>query len=134
MLRADADTAADPPGNGTAGLATPVSPAWSCGGQDGPGPGRTPDADARVQSPGQDQNGPAAGPRRRQNYDTKTVRHRAGTPSRQQAYRSGRAGIQALLRSEGIRGSNQALNALARMLNAELAGMAELPARLPPGR
>jgi len=33
------------------------------------------------------------------------------------------------LRSEGIKGSNQALNALARMINAELAGTSALPAR-----
>ena len=33
------------------------------------------------------------------------------------------------LRSEGIRGSNQALNALARTINAELAGTAVVPAR-----
>ena len=33
------------------------------------------------------------------------------------------------LRSEGIKGSNQALGALARTINAELAGTADLPAR-----
>lgn len=33
------------------------------------------------------------------------------------------------LRGEGIKGSNQALNALASMINAELAGAAALPAR-----
>jgi hypothetical protein len=33
------------------------------------------------------------------------------------------------LRSEGIKGSNQALGALARTINAELAGTADLPAK-----
>jgi hypothetical protein len=42
---------------------------------------------------------------------------------------AGRPVSRRALRSEGIRGSNQALNALARTINAELAGAAVVPAR-----
>ena len=41
---------------------------------------------------------------------------------------AGRPVSRRALRSEGIRGSNQALNALARTINAELAGTAVVPA------
>jgi hypothetical protein len=42
---------------------------------------------------------------------------------------TGRPVSRRALRSEGIKGSNQALNALARTMNAELAGAAVVPAR-----
>src|SRR5581483_6562910 len=42
---------------------------------------------------------------------------------------AGRPVSRRALRSEGIRGSNHALNALARTINAELAGIAVVPAR-----
>ena len=42
---------------------------------------------------------------------------------------AGRPVSRRALRSEGIRGSNRALNALARTINAELAGTAAVPAR-----
>jgi hypothetical protein len=41
---------------------------------------------------------------------------------------AGRPVSRRALRSEGIKGSNQALNALARTINAELAGTAVVPA------
>jgi hypothetical protein len=52
-----------------------------------------------------------------------------GATGREQADGSGKPVSRRTLRSEGIRGSNQALNALAGMINAELAGAAVLPAR-----
>ena len=53
----------------------------------------------------------------------------AGPDRHQQACRSGKAGIQTGPAQRGNQGSNQALNALAGTINAELAGTAVLPAR-----
>src|SRR5215468_5608407 len=95
MLRADAGIAAEPPGNRTPGPAAPRSSAWSC--EDRQVRPRDQAADDRGvdrdRSARRDQNGLAAGPRR-QVGSTQPVRHRPGAPGRQQAYRSGEAGIQ----------------------------------------
>ena len=98
MLRADAHTAADgPDNNGTAGPATPRSPAWSAEDQAGP---------AQDQTAGQPTSGsgppprtrtvPKAVPRpRRRDQDTDSGGDQPGAPDRQQACRSGKAGIPA---------------------------------------
>ena len=109
------------------------SPAWSAEDQAGcgPGPGRSAGATGRDRSSRRDQDGPAAGPRRRPadngtGSDRASARHAwspAGLQQRESRY------PRRALRSEGIRGSNQALNALARTINAELAGTAVVPAR-----
>jgi hypothetical protein len=130
MIRADADTEADAPDHGTEGPAVSRSPAWSAEDQ------------ARA-----DQNqaapqallagtGPSAGTRTapQQDHDARAA---TATPSdigqaRMAANRLTAAGkpvSRRTLRSEGIKGSNQALNALARTIKAELAGTAALPAR-----
>ena len=98
MLRADAHTAADgPDDNGTAGPATSRSPAWSA--EDQAGPARDQAAGRRrpgpVPQPGPGRS-PRRGPRhRRQDPDTGCGGDQPGAPDRQQAYRSGKAGIPA---------------------------------------
>ncbi len=132
MLRADAHTAADESdNNGTAGPATPRSPAWSAEDQAGP---------AQDQTTGQPTPGSSPPPR------TRTVPNAVHGPAdgtrtptlpeinqaRLIASRLTAAGkpvSRRALRSEGIKGSNQALNVLARRINAELADAA-LPAEL----
>ena len=121
MLRADAGTAADAPDHGTGEPAVSRSPAW-------------PDEDqadaARYQAAPQAPlagTGPSAGTRTapQQDHDARAV---TAIPSgigraRMAASRlaaAGRPVSRRALRSEGIKGSNQALNALARQLNAEL--------------
>ena len=130
MLRADAGTAADAPDNGTGGPAVSRSPAWSAEDQAGAaqdqaaspgpsgrdrsfrqGPGRP---RGRTTTPGAEQHPPGIGQARL----AASRLTAAGKPVSRRA-----------LRSEGIKGSNQALNALARTINAELAGTAVLPAR-----
>jgi hypothetical protein len=125
MLRADA--AADQPDAGTSGPATRRSPSWSRQDQDGPCPDQTTGQGTQAVS------GPPSGtgtaPRRDRGADAGT---RTPTPAeigqaRLIAGRHAAAGKQVsrrALRSGGIRGSNEALNALARMINAELAGTA----------
>jgi hypothetical protein len=126
MLRADAHTAADAPGEGRAGPVTLLCPACTA-------------KDRTV--PVQDQSaGQATAPRFGPQPETTTVpvRDRAAvqtsTPLRAEIGQarlaarrlaaSGRQVSRRALRSEGIRGSNQALNALARQINAELEGSA----------
>ena len=85
----------------------------------------------RVRSSRQDQNGPAAGPRtagRNQAPAPAEIGQARLIASRLTA--AGKPVSRRALRSEGIRGSNQALNALARTINAELADTAAVPARL----
>ena len=130
MLRADAGTVADPPGNRAPGPVTPRFSGWSC--RDQAGPVR----DQAVPQAPLTASGPSAGTRTspQQDHDAK-----AATPSlsgigqaRRAASRLTAAGkpvSRRTLRSEGIRGSNQALSSLAVMINAELAGAAALPAR-----
>jgi hypothetical protein len=120
MLRADAGTITEAPGNGTAGPVTSPCPA---GDRTGP---------VQVQSAGP---GTALWPGPQPGTRTAPVRdHPAARTSpplqaeidqaRLAASRlaaSGRQVSRRTLRSEGIKGSNQALNALARKINAELA-------------
>ena len=130
MLRADAGAAADAPDHGTAGPAVPRSPAWSAGDQ----PGADQDQ-AAAQAPlaGSD---PAAGTRTvpQQDHDARTA---TAIPSGAGQARlagsrltaAGKPVSRRTLRREGIRGSNHALGALARTINAELAGTPAVPAR-----
>src|SRR6266700_3809709 len=130
MLRADAGAAADAPDHGTGGPAVSRSPAWSAEDQAGAAQDQ-----AASQAPLAG-TGPPAGTRTapQLDYDARVA---TAIPSgigqaRMAASRlaaAGRPVSRRALRSEGIRGSNQALNALARTLNAELAGTADLPAR-----
>jgi hypothetical protein len=128
MLRADTGTAADPPGNRAPGPAVPRSSAWSCEDRAGlaqgqsapraplvaPGPSGTraapQDRDARAAAPGLSGIGQA---------------HQAAC----RLTAAGKPVSRRTLHSQGNQGSNQALNALAGMINAELAGTAALPAR-----
>jgi hypothetical protein len=130
MLRADAGTAAEAPDHGTGGPAGPRSPAWS--------------AEDRAEA-AQDQTapqGPPAGsgpsgrirPTPQQEHDASVAA--ASAPGIGQARvaasrltAAGKPVSRRALRGEGIRGSNHALNALARTINAELAGIAVVPAR-----
>jgi hypothetical protein len=121
MLRADVGTAADAPDHGTGEPAVSRSPAWPD--EDQAGAARY---QAAPQAPlaGTD---PSPGTRTppQQDHDARAV---TAIPSgigraRMAAGRlaaAGRPVSRRALRSEGIRGSNQALNALARQLNAEL--------------
>ena len=130
MLRADAGTAADAPDKGTGRPAVSRSPAWSAedqadAAQDQAAPmaplaGSGPSARTRT-APQQDHDARAATASPADIGQARLAASRltaAGKPVSRRA-----------LRSEGIRGSNQALNALARAINAELAGTAVVPAR-----
>ena len=128
MLRADAGTAADGPDNWTGKPAVSRSPAWSAEDQAG---------DAQDQAAPQAPlagSGPPAGTTTAQ--QDHSARAATAVPSvigqaRVAASRlaaAGRPVSRRALRSEGIKGSNQALNALARTINAELAGTAVVPA------
>ena len=102
----------------------PAVPSWSSEDQDGPGR-RGPGADRPVR---------AAGPERsRARTTTRPWDHRtwpaacgttagSGPRDRREAGRDGEAGVTASVRSGGVTGSNEALNALARMISAELTG------------
>ena len=128
MLRADA--AADQPDAGTSGPATSRSPAWSREDQDGPRPDQATDQRTRAVSgppPGTrtaPRRGPSAAsgsmaPSRAEIGQARLIAGKltaAGKPVSRRALRSG-----------GITGSNEALNALARRINAELASTASLP-------
>ena len=132
MLRSDAHTAADgPDDNGTAGPATPKSPAWSAEDRAGPAQDQTTGQPTsrsgpppRTRTVPKAVHGPADG--------TRTLTLPEISQARLIASRLAAAGkpvSRRALRSEGIKGSNQALNALARRVNAELADAA-LPAGL----
>ncbi len=122
MLRADAEAATDTPAGGRTGPATPPCPA--CPAADRAGP-------VQDQSAGQE-TAPLPGPQPRTRPvpvpDGAAVR--TGTPLHAEIGRarlaasglaaSGRQVSRRALRNAGIKGSNQALNALARQLNAEL--------------
>ena len=129
MLRADADTAADAADNGT-GDQQYRGPQ--------PGPPRTRQVPAQDQAAPQAPlagTGPSAGTRTapQQDHDSRAAAIPSGIgQARVAASRltaAGRPVSRRALRSEGIKGSNQALNALARTINAELAGTAVVPAR-----
>jgi hypothetical protein len=130
MLRADAGTAADAPGHGTGGPAVSRSPARSAKDQAdvtqdqaapmAPLAGAGPSAQTRVA--------------RQQDHDARAATASPADIGRARLAASrltaaGRPASRRALRSEGIKGSNQALNVLARTINAELAGTAAAPAR-----
>ena len=130
MLRADAGTAADAPDDRTGGPAVARSPAWSAEDQAGAA------QDQAVPQAPLAGSGPSAGTTTapQQDHDARAA---ASSPAgisqaRMAASRLAAAGMpisRRALRSEGISGSNQALNALARTINAELAGTAVHQAR-----
>ena len=105
MLRADAGAAADAPDHGTAGPAVSRSPAWSAGDQAGA------DQDQAAAQAPLAGSGPAAGTRTapQQDHDARAAtaipsgigQARAG---RQQAHRSGKAGIQTCPAQRGNQG------------------------------
>jgi hypothetical protein len=130
MLRADVGSAAEAPDHGTGGPAGPRSPAWSAADQAGVVQDQTAPQAPLAES------GPSARtrPASRQEHDARaaTASPSGISQARMAASRLTAAGkpvSRRALRSEGIRGSNQALNALARTINAELAGIAVVPAR-----
>ena len=124
MLRADAVTATDTPPGGRTGPATPPCPACPAGDQAGP---------VQDQSAGQG-TAPLPGPQPGTGtvpmpdgaaVRTSTPLHAEIGRARLAASRlaaSGRQVSRRALRNAGIKGSNQALNVLARQLNAELSG------------
>ncbi len=129
MLRADAGIAADGPDNGTGKPAVSRSPSWSA--EDQAGAARD---QAAPQAPLAGSGPPAGSTTAQQDHSARAA---TAVPSgigqaRVAASRlaaAGRPVSRRALRSEGIKGSNQALNALARTINAELAGTAVVPAR-----
>jgi hypothetical protein len=128
MLRADAGTATDGPDNWTGKPAVSRSPAWSAEDQAGAAQDQAAPPAPLAGS------GPPAGTMTAQ--QDHSARAATAVPSgigqaRVAASRlaaAGRPVSRRALRSEGIKGSNQALNALARTINAELAGTAVVPA------
>jgi len=127
MLRADADAAAGgPDSDGTAGPATPRSPAWYAGDHTGPAQDQTTDRPAcgsgppaRVRTVPGAVHGTAGRTRMPALAEISQARLIAGRLTA-----AGRPVSRRALRGEGIKGSNQALNALARRINAELADAA----------
>ncbi len=124
MLRADAE-ATDTPDNRTGPPAILRSLSWSSEDQDGAGR-RGPEVD-RDRSTRQDQNGPASGPQHGRGITGPGAR--LAQPQMDQARviarrlaATGKPVSRRALRSGGVTGSNEALNALARMINTELAG------------
>ena len=126
MLRTDAD-ATDTPGSrtGPPGVLRPV--VWSSEDQDGPDR-RRPDVD-RDRPARRDQNGPEPGSRHGRGIGSGP---RPAGPQVDQARviarrlaAAGKPVSRRALRSGGVTGSNEALNALARMINTELAGCAD---------
>jgi hypothetical protein len=127
MLRADAHTAADGPDQaGTAGPATPPPSAWSAEDQTGP----VRDQAAGPAAPAECGSPPGTRPVLEHGRDVTRTRTPALTDieqARLAARRLTTAGkriSRRALRGEGIRGSNETLNALARTVNAEIAGAA----------
>ena len=127
MLRTDADNpAADGPDNtGTAGPATARSPAWSA--EDQAVPAQDQSAGQRTsgsRSPATTRTVPKAAVHRTAD-GTRTAAPPETDQARLIASRLTAAGKRVsrrALRSEGIKGSNQALDALAGRINAEMAG------------
>jgi hypothetical protein len=148
MVRADAITE-DAPDSETGGPATPWSPDrppggpatlqsldQSAGDRDRPRPDQARSVGAHALS------GLAAGTRMPQRRDpdvamkTRTPDHQTTQPGTDRARliartlaAGGKPVSRRALRTSGVRGSNEALNALARTVNAELAGTAESPAQ-----
>jgi hypothetical protein len=120
MLRSDAETT-DVPASRTGPPAAPRSLAWSAEDQDGPGRMR-PETD-RDQSPRRDHSGERPGPQR--GREVTGPGFRAARPQVDQARMvarrlaaAGKPVSRRALRCGGVRGSNEALNALARMINS----------------
>ena len=134
MLRADAE-AVDVPDSRTGPRAVLRSLSWSAEDQDGPGR-RQPEAD-RDRSVSRDQTGPKPG--RQGGRGIRGPDPRPAQPQVEQARlvarrlaAAGRPVSRRALRGAGVTGSNQALNALARRINAEQAG-ATPPEPISPG-
>lgn len=130
MLRADAGTTADAPDHGTGGPAGPRSLAWSAEDQAGVVQDQTAPQAPPARSGPSARTRPAPQP----DHDTRAATASASGISQARVAASrltaaGKPVSRRALRSEGIKGSNQALNALARAINAELAGIAVVPAR-----
>ena len=124
MLRADTEPT-DTPGSRTGSPAILPSLSWSS--QDQAGPGRREPVADQDWSARQDQNGPAPGPDHGRGITGPGPR--SAQPQTDQARviarrlaATGKPVSRRALRSSGLRGSNAALNALARMVNAERAG------------
>jgi len=125
MLRADTDTA-DTPDSRTGTPAVPRSLSWSSEDQGGPDR-RRPEAD-RDRSARRDQNVPEPGPQ-----DGPGISGSGPRPAQPQLERArivarrlaaaGNPVSRRALRSGGVRGSNEALNALAHTINAERAAV-----------
>ena len=134
MLRADAE-ATDAPDSRTGPPAILRSLTWSAENQDGPGR-RQPEAD-RDRSVSRDQTDPKPG--RQGGHGIRGPDPRSAQPQVEQARlvarrlaAAGRPVSRRALRGAGVTGSNQALNALARRINAEQAG-ATPPEPISPG-
>jgi hypothetical protein len=127
MLRADAE-AMDQVDSRTGPAAALRSLSWSAKDQDGPDR-RSPEAD-RVRPRVHGRTGPPQDPRpsrRGTSYGPRPAQpqaDRARTIARELAA-AGKHVSRRTLRSGGVTGSNEALNALARMINAERAGPSE---------
>jgi hypothetical protein len=125
MLRADAD-ATDTPDSRTGPPTVLRSPSWPSEDQDGPDR-RRPAAD-RDRSARRDQNVPEPGPQ-----DSPEISGSAPGSAQPQLERArivarrlaaaGKPVSRRALRSGGVKGSNEALNALAHIINAERAGV-----------
>jgi hypothetical protein len=133
MLRADAE-AMDAPHSRTGPPAAPRSLPWSAEDQDGPGRLR-PQTD-RNRSPSRDHSGERPGPQRSRGvtgpgfWAARPQVDQARMVARRLAA-AGKPVSRRALRCGGVKGSNEALNALARMINSEMAGTA--PPRAPTG-
>ncbi len=134
MLRADAE-AVDVPDSRTGPRAVLRPLSWSAEDQDGPGR-RQPEAD-QDRSVSRDQTGPKPG--RQSGRGIRGPDPRPAQPQVEQARlvarrlaAAGRPVSRRALRGAGVTGSNQALNALARRINAEQAG-ATPPEPISPG-
>jgi hypothetical protein len=133
MLRSDTE-AMDAPDSRTRPPAAPRSLPWSAEDQDRPGRMR-PETN-RDRSPSRDQNGERPGPQRSRGVTGPGFP--AARPQVDQARMvarrlaaAGKPVSRRALRCNGVRGSNDALNALAHMINSEITGTA--PPRAPAG-
>jgi hypothetical protein len=127
MLRADAETTNGPEIR-TGPPSARRSLSWPPGDQDRPDRRRT-ERD-RDRSPGRDQNGEM--PDRQRGDRATGPDFRATRPQVDQARRlaaTGKPVSRRALRRGGVKGSNEALNALARMINSEITGAAPPRAR-----
>jgi hypothetical protein len=125
MLRADAEPA-DAPASGSGPLTVPRSASSSREDRAGPCRGRR--QAGRDRSASRDRAGPAAGPQHGRGITDGGLRPAQGQVERarivgRRLAAAGRPVSRRALRSGGVTGSNATLNALARMVNAEPAGV-----------